>query len=78
VQKPENSPSSSIAAATPGSLAFVALFFSVDGTAVAARSPENCPVQQGANQKFRELGGIGCLRNLQKSPIFEDQHVSDF
>ena len=30
-----------------GSMAFVALFFSVDGSAVAARSPEECPVQQG-------------------------------
>ncbi|CAE7866157.1 unnamed protein product [Symbiodinium microadriaticum] len=30
-----------------GSLAFVALFFSVDGTAVAARSPADCPFQQG-------------------------------
>ena len=30
-----------------GSMAFVALFFSVDGSAVAARSPEDCPVQQG-------------------------------
>ena len=29
-----------------GSLAFVALFFSVDGSAVAARSPEDCPVEQ--------------------------------
>ena len=28
-------------------MAFVALFFSVDGSAVAARSPEDCPVQQG-------------------------------
>ena len=28
-------------------MAFVALFFSVDGSAVAARSPEECPVQQG-------------------------------
>ena len=30
-----------------GSLAFVAIFFSVDGSAVAARSPADCPVQQG-------------------------------
>ena len=30
-----------------GSLSFVALFFSVDGTAVAARSPSECPLQQG-------------------------------
>eukprot|EP00438_Fugacium_kawagutii_P021278 Skav220199 [mRNA] locus=scaffold1074:418919:421958:- [translate_table: standard] len=30
-----------------GSLAFVAIFFSVDGSTVAARSPEDCPVQQG-------------------------------
>ncbi|CAJ1365858.1 unnamed protein product [Effrenium voratum] len=29
-----------------GSLAFVALFFSVDGSAVAARSPEDCPIEQ--------------------------------
>ncbi|CAJ1367552.1 unnamed protein product [Effrenium voratum] len=31
---------------TLGSLAFVALFFSVDGSAVAARSPEDCPIEQ--------------------------------
>ncbi|CAE7332955.1 unnamed protein product [Symbiodinium necroappetens] len=30
-----------------GSLSFVALFFSVDGTAVAARSPSECPIEQG-------------------------------
>ncbi|CAE7248839.1 SYT4 [Symbiodinium sp. CCMP2456] len=30
-----------------GSLAFVALFFSVDGSAVAARSPSECPIEQG-------------------------------
>ena len=32
---------------------FVALFFSVDGSAVAARNPADCPVQQGANDHFR-------------------------
>ncbi|CAE7234869.1 ACBP4, partial [Symbiodinium natans] len=31
-----------------GSLAFVALFFSVDGSAVAARSPADCPIEQGS------------------------------
>ncbi|CAE7456274.1 SYT4, partial [Symbiodinium necroappetens] len=31
-----------------GSLAFVALFFSVDGSAVGARSPEECPIEQGS------------------------------
>ncbi|CAE7625670.1 PAO [Symbiodinium sp. CCMP2592] len=31
-----------------GSLCFVALFFSVDGSAVAARSPAECPIEQGA------------------------------
>ena len=30
-----------------GSMAFVALFFSVDGSAVAARSPADCPIEQG-------------------------------
>lgn len=31
-----------------GALSFVALFFSVDDTAVAARSPSECPIEQGS------------------------------
>lgn len=31
-----------------GSLAFVALFFSVDGSAVAARNPSDCPIEQSS------------------------------
>eukprot|EP00435_Cladocopium_sp_Y103_P025592 s1429_g6.t1 len=47
-----------------GSLAFVALFFSVDGTAVAARSPENCPVQQGTFLWYTFVAIMSILLNL--------------
>lgn len=47
-----------------GSLAFVALFFSVDGTAVAARSPENCPVQQGTFLWYTFVAIVSILLNL--------------
>lgn len=47
-----------------GSLTFVALFFSVDGTAVAARSPSNCPVQQGTFLWYTFVAIVSILLNL--------------
>ena len=52
-----------------GSMAFVALFFSVDGSAVAARSPEECPVQQGTIWWYTFVAlcpGDGDLKRIRK------------
>ncbi|CAE7670489.1 unnamed protein product [Symbiodinium sp. CCMP2592] len=47
-----------------GSLAFVALFFSVDGTAVAARSPAECPIDQGSFLWYTFVAMFSVLLNL--------------
>ncbi|CAK8989604.1 unnamed protein product [Durusdinium trenchii] len=53
-----------------GSLAFVALFFSVDGSAVAARKASDCPVQQGTFlwYAFVAIASI-CLNLIPRSLI---------
>ncbi|CAE7245713.1 Synaptotagmin-4 [Symbiodinium microadriaticum] len=47
-----------------GSLAFVALFFSVDGTAVAARSPAECPIDQGSFLWYIFVAMLSILLNF--------------
>ena len=47
-----------------GSLSFVALFFSVDGTAVGARSPEECPIEQGTFLWYTFVAMLSVLLNL--------------
>ena len=47
-----------------GSLSFVALFFSVDGSAVAARSPEECPIEQGTFLWFTFVAMFSVLLNF--------------
>eukprot|EP00439_Symbiodinium_sp_Y106_P030900 s444_g3.t1 len=47
-----------------GSLAFVALFFSVDGTAVAARSPAECPIDQGSFLWYTFVAMFSVLLNF--------------
>ena len=46
------------------SLAFVAIFFSVDGSAVAARSPEDCPIEQGTFLWFTLVALFSVLLNF--------------
>ena len=47
-----------------GSLAFVALFFSVDGSAVAARSPSDCPVRPGSILYYTLVALLSVLLNF--------------
>ena len=47
-----------------GSLAFVALFFSVDGSAVAARSPSDCPVRPGSIFYYTLVSLVSVLLNF--------------
>ena len=47
-----------------GSLAFVALFFSVDGSAVAARSPSDCPVRPGSILYYTLVSLLSVLLNF--------------
>ena len=44
--------------------AFVALFFSVDGTAVAARSPADCPIEQGTFLWYIFVAMLSVLLNF--------------
>eukprot|EP00439_Symbiodinium_sp_Y106_P003949 s2165_g1.t1 len=47
-----------------GSMAFVALFFSVDGSAVAARSPADCPIEQGTFLWYTFVAMFSVLLNF--------------
>ena len=47
-----------------GSLSFVALFFSVDGSAVAASSPAECPIEQGSFLWYTFVALFSVLLNL--------------
>ena len=47
-----------------GSLAFVALFFSIDGSVLAARSPEACPLEQGSLAYYIFVAFFSILLNF--------------
>ncbi|CAJ1385979.1 unnamed protein product [Effrenium voratum] len=54
-----------------GSLAFVALFFSVDGSAVAARSPEDCPIEQTSFLWLTFVASFSILLNFIPRSLFQ-------
>ena len=61
-----------------GSMAFLALFFSIDGSVLAARSPEACPLEQGSLVYYIFVAFLSILLNFVPQSLMSSLAWRDF